>query len=261
MAELGNKARWARRLTGLALVLGVGGATAALVAAVGSGQGAWSFRAAFAVLRFAFYAAAAGGVIGLLAFVLSLRSGTRTAWPNLLSMVVAAGFCFYLADQVSTAGSVPAIHDVATNLDDLPQFAALTVRADNLEKIPDNDRPELAAMDPESRWKALHREGYPELRTVRVPWAPAETLRRAAAVARSRGWEIARVDSKGGTLEATATTFFFRFKDDVVVRVRPGPAGGSFVDMRSISRVGGSDVGVNADRVRAFLADLQQGGA
>ena len=60
-------------------------------------------------------------------------------------------------------------------------------------------------------------------------------------------------------LEATATSFFFRFKDDVVVRVRPAPGGGSLVDMRSISRVGGSDVGMNAKRVRAFLGDLRQG--
>jgi uncharacterized protein (DUF1499 family) len=44
-----------------------------------------------------------------------------------------------------------------------------------------------------------------------------------------------------------------------VVRVRPDPSpkGGSIVDMRSISRVGGSDVGVNAERIREFLVDLQ----
>ena len=71
---------------------------------------------------------------------------------------------------------------------------------------------------------------------------------------------MARVDPQAGTLEATAETLFFRFKDDVVVRVRPDPAraGGSIVDMRSISRVGGSDIGVNAKRIRAFLADLQK---
>jgi uncharacterized protein (DUF1499 family) len=61
-------------------------------------------------------------------------------------------------------------------------------------------------------------------------------------------------------LEATATTTFFRFENDVVVRARPYPEakGGSYVDMRSISRVGGSDVGVNAKRIRAFLKDLQK---
>ena len=65
------------------------------------------------------------------------------------------------------------------------------------------------------------------------------------------------LDPAAGIVEATETSFFFRFKDDVVVRARPAPDGGSQVDMRSISRVGVSDVGVNAKRVRAFLADLQ----
>jgi uncharacterized protein (DUF1499 family) len=87
-------------------------------------------------------------------------------------------------------------------------------------------------------------------------------LRRAEQLARDRGWAIAAVDPRAGTLEATATTLFFRFKDDVVVRVRPDSlrAGGSVVDVRSISRVGVSDVGVNAKRIRAFLADLEETG-
>jgi uncharacterized protein (DUF1499 family) len=93
---------------------------------------------------------------------------------------------------------------------------------------------------------------------VRLPTSPAETLARAERLARERGWQVAKADAGTGTLEATDTTFFFRFKDDVVVRVRPGPGGGSLVDMRSVSRVGGSDVGVNANRIRAFLKDLQQ---
>jgi uncharacterized protein (DUF1499 family) len=91
-----------------------------------------------------------------------------------------------------------------------------------------------------------------------VPAAVAETTDRAASLARSRGWEIAKVDRSAGIVEATATSRFFRFKDDVVVRIRPDRErpGNSLVDMRSISRVGGSDVGMNAKRIRAFLADL-----
>ena len=83
-------------------------------------------------------------------------------------------------------------------------------------------------------------------------------MRRAAALARERGWETALVDDRAGIVEATATSLFFRFKDDIAIRVRPAPGGGSLVDMRSISRVGASDVGMNAKRVRAFLADLKR---
>jgi uncharacterized protein (DUF1499 family) len=104
----------------------------------------------------------------------------------------------------------------------------------------------------------VHASAYGDLRTVRVPMNVADAIRRAEALARDRGWEVALVDTEAGVLEAVDTSLFFRFKDNVAVRARPDPAGGSQVDMRSISRVGGSDVGVNAKRVRSFLADLQK---
>jgi hypothetical protein len=256
-----NKARWARRITTAALVLAVGGVVAALIAAIGAGQEAWHFRGAFTVLRYAFFAAIAGAVLGLLGLVLARRARKASLMlSNLVAVVVALGFVLYLGAQIRTARTVPAIHDVATNLGDLPQFTRLKVRADNLENVPDMDKPELKALAPEARWQAIHREAYGDLKTLRVAMSPVDAIRRAGELARSRGWAIANEDLQGGILEATDTTFFFRFKDDVVVRARPAPGGGSLVDMRSISRVGGSDVGVNAKRVRAFLADLQSQG-
>ncbi len=251
---------WGRRLSWLALALTVGGLAAALIAAAGSAFDAWPFRTGFGILRYAFYAAMAGGVLAIAAFFVSRRSGARTGRINLAAIVIAVAFGAYLTSHIITAKSVPAIHDATTDLADIPQFAALTVRADNLENIPANDRPELAALEPEARWKAIHREAYGDLHSLKLALAPADVLRRVEALARSRGWQVARVDPQSGTLEATAETLFFRFKDDVVVRVRPDPASpaGSIVDMRSISRVGGSDIGVNAERIRAFLADLRK---
>jgi hypothetical protein len=257
----GNKGKWARRVTTLALVLALGAVVAALIASVGAGQGAWHFRGAFTVLRYAFFAAIAGAVFGLLGLILARRARkAKLMLPNLLAVVIALGFVLYLGAQIRTARTVPAIHEAATNLDDLPQFTRLKLRDDYLEKVPDMDRPELKALAPEARWKAIHREAYGDLRTVRVADSPADTIRRAAELARKRGWAVVLEDPRGGTLEATDTTFFFRFKDDVVLRARPAPGGGSLVDMRSISRVGGSDVGVNAKRVRDFLRDLQSQG-
>lgn len=259
MAEAVRKGAWAPRLTTLALLLSIGGVAAALIAAFGSGQDAWPFRTGFTILRYAFFAAIGGGLVALVGlFLARRRRSAKLVGLNLLALVIGLGFVLYLGAQIRTARTVPAIHDVSTNLDDMPQFTMLKVREDNLEKIPDNDDPELKAMDPESRWKALHRQAYSDLRTIRLPWPAAETVRRAEQVARARGWEIAKADPQAGLVEATDTTRFFRFKDDVVVRVRPNPDGGSLVDMRSISRIGGSDVGVNAERVRAFLADLQK---
>lgn len=252
-----SKRDWARLITRAAVVLGIGAVLAALVAAVGSATGMWGFRPALQSLRYLFFAAAAGALLGLIGLVMARRRG-KLMLANLLAVVVALGFVLYLGNLVRIARSVPAIHDVTTNLDDMPQFTRLTVRADNLENIPDEGKPELKALPPEERWKAVHRAHYGDLRTVRLATPPAETVRRAAALARERGWDAALVDDTAGTVEATETSTFFRFKDDVVVRVRPAPGGGSLVDMRSISRVGGSDVGMNAKRVRAFLADLQK---
>jgi uncharacterized protein (DUF1499 family) len=248
----------AATLTRIALVLSIGSVVFALIAAIGSGQGLWHFSGAFSVLRYAFYAAIAAALLGIIAAILARRSGERNLLAaNIVAVLIALAFIIYLGLQVSTARSVPAIHDVTTNLDDMPEFTRLQVRADNLEKVPDMGKPELAALQPEARWKAIHREAYDDLKPVRVPWDVAETIRRSEALARQRGWEIAKVDTAAGILEATDTTFFFRFKDDVVVRARPHPQGqGSVVDLRSISRVGGSDVGVNAKRIRSFLKDL-----
>ena len=63
------------------------------------------------------------------------------------------------------------------------------------------------------------------------------------------------LDPARGRIEATATTLWFGFKDDVVVRVRPAPEG-SRIDVRSVSRVGRSDVGTNAERIEAYLEKL-----
>lgn len=258
MATAAARRDWARLVTWTAAVLGVGAVLIALIGALGAGQGMWHFRPVLTiVLRYAFFAAAAGALLGLIGLFLTRRRG-KLMLANLVALVVALGFVLFLGNLIRTARSVPAIHDVATNLADVPQFSRLAVRADNLENVPDMDRPELKAMAPEARWKAVHSSAYGDLRTVRVPMNVADTIRRAESLARDRGWEIVVADTEAGLLEATDTSLFFRFKDDVVVRARPDPSGGSQVDMRSISRVGGSDVGVNAKRVRGFLEDLQR---
>ena len=259
MAAPAAKRDWARWITIAALLFGLGGVLAALIAAVGAGQGAWHFRGAFTVLRYAFFAAIAGAALGLIGLIAARRARkAKLMLPNLLALVVALGFVLYLGAQIRTARSVPAIHEVATDLEDRPQFTRLELREDYLEKVPDMGRADLKALGPEARWKAIHREAYGDLKTIRVPMSVEDTIRRAERLALDRGWDVALADPAAGLLEATETSRFFRFKDDVVLRVRAAPQGGSLVDMRSISRVGGSDVGMNAKRVRAFLADLRK---
>lgn len=184
---------------------------------------------------------------------------SRLRWALLILVTIGLGVA-YLGNMIRTSRSMPPIHDVATDLDDLPQFSRLPLRADNLARVPDGGRVELRGLSPEERWKALHRAAYGDLRSLQVAAAPAVALQAAEELARARGWRIAEGKGEPGTLEATATTPVFRFKDDVVVRVSPDPQqpGGSIVDMRSTSRIGVSDLGTNAKRVRRFLADLKE---
>jgi hypothetical protein len=253
-----SKRDWTALVTKAAVVLGIGAVLAALAAAIGSAMGLWSFRAGLSSLRYLFFAAAAGAVLGLIGLVMARRRA-KLMLANLLALVVALGFVLFLGNLVRIAKSVPAIHDITTDPVDPPQFSRLKLRADDWDNIPDEGQPALKAATPQQRWAVLHKMHYADIiEPHRVATPPAETLRRAAALARDRGWEVALIDPAAGTVEATDTSLFFRFKDDVVIRVRPAPEGGSLVDMRSVSRVGTSDVGVNAKRIRAFLADLQK---
>src|SRR5439155_7328122 len=87
------------------------------------------------------------------------------------------------------------------------------------------------------------------------PLPPATLLAQAAMVARDAGWEIVAVDPQQGRLEATETSLLFGFTDDMVIRIMPHECG-SQLDIRSMSPVGRSDVGVNAHRIRHFLRQL-----
>ena len=104
------------------------------------------------------------------------------------------------------------------------------------------------------------RRSYSHIETERSDLAPDDASQKALAVARELGWDVlADTDVDGErTLEATATTFWFGFIDDVVVRIRPD-GGGSLVDVRSASRIGSSDLGANARRVDAFMARFRGG--
>ena len=260
MAEALRRRKLATRITNAALILSIGAVLAALIAAAGSGQGAWHFRTGFTVLQYALIAALIGVVLALAGLIAS-RGGAmhRLTWRNVLALILAGGFALYLGSQIATARSVPAIHDVTTDIDDVPKFYRLVVRRDNMDNIPDLGRRDLAALPPREGWRAVHRQYYDDLRTVRVDWTVPQTIERAEELARERGWEIVTSDPRSGVLEAVDTSTFFRFKDNVMVRARPAAPGGTDVDMRSISRVGASDVGVNAERIRSFLKDLQQG--
>ncbi|MGI8560651.1 MAG: DUF1499 domain-containing protein, partial [Luteimonas sp.] len=146
------------------------------------------------------------------------------------------------------ARSLPPIHDITTDTVDPPVFVdILPLRA---------DAPNSAGYEGGEVADA-QLAGYPELGPLRLALPLEQAHAHALAAAEAMGWEIVASDPASGRIEATATTLWFGFKDDVVVRIRPDGAG-SRIDVRSVSRVGGSDVGANAARIRAYLARLRQ---
>jgi uncharacterized protein (DUF1499 family) len=233
-----------------ALAMAVAVAAAAMLLASGPGTrlGLWPWQTGLSLLRWATYTAMAGGAAGLVLLVLHLLPRWRPLGALLPAAVVAIALATMAMplSMLSQAKKLPPIHDITTDTEQPPAFVALLGERRAAPNGVDYGGPAIAAQQ---------KQGYPDIAPLRVAQAPAEALQRAAEVARGMGWQVAAVDAAEGRLEATATTAWMGFKDDIIVRVRPDGTG-SRVDVRSVSRVGRSDVGANAKRIREFLAKL-----
>ena len=146
------------------------------------------------------------------------------------------------------AGGAPPIHDITTDTNDPPLF---------VDVLPLRAGARNSADYGGNRVADLQHAAYPDIAPVDLPIALAVAFARALAAARAMGWAIVATDTSTGRIEATATTRVFRFRDDVVIRIRPRD-GGSRLDIRSVSRIGGSDLGKNASRIREFIARLRE---
>ncbi|HEX3234968.1 MAG TPA: DUF1499 domain-containing protein [Gemmatimonadales bacterium] len=204
----------------------------------------WDFGTGFSLLRWSAYiglAAVAAALVSLLT-----RTGRRSVLLQAAALIVGGGVAYVPWHWLQQARRVPPIHDITTDLEHPPEFVAVLPLRAGAPNPAAYGGPEVAA---------AQRKGYPDLHPLLVHLAPGPAFVRALATARAMGWELVAADSTAHRIEATATTPWFGFKDDVVIRIEPDPAG-SRVDVRSVSRVGGSDVGTNARRIRAYLARL-----
>lgn len=149
-----------------------------------------------------------------------------------------------------TAQQVPAIHDITTDTENPPRFVSILPLRKDAANPAEYGGPEIAAKQ---------RAAYPDLAPVMLPEPPAQAFDRALRTARDMGWTIVDSNSGEGRIEATDTTFWFGFKDDMVIRITAADHG-SRVDVRSVSRVGRSDVGTNAKRIRKYLNEVKASG-
>jgi uncharacterized protein (DUF1499 family) len=162
------------------------------------------------------------------------------------AIVIAAGVAYVPSHWLQTARAAAAINDITTDPENPPAFVAV---------LPLRATAAVPAAYPGSETAKAQRRAYPDIAPLELAVAPAAAFARALDAATAMGWEIVAADAVAGRIEATATTPWFGFRDDVVVRVAPTPTG-SRIDLRSVSRVGKSDLGANAKRIRAFLARL-----
>ena len=201
---------------------------------------------AFGVLKWAVYGALAALVLAIAGIIVAARrrssmTAALTALALALLAIVPVGTLAWKASRL------PAIHDISTDTLQPPPFlAVLPLRAGALNPA-EHGGPDVVAKQ---------RAAFPDLGPLLLSVPPDRAFERALTAARGMGWELVASDPVGGRIEATDTTFWFGFKDDVVVRVMPQPTG-SRIDVRSLSRVGGGDLGANAARIRGYLAALK----
>lgn len=245
-------------LARLSLLLGAGAVLLALVGAIGAGQDWWGKLDGLSFVSAAVVVAAVGLLLSLIVLLLYRKRGTAIRNLTLAGLVCALGYLGFIGYWVNIAMGVPQIHDITTNLDNPPQFQVLKLRPDDFADVPGRGDMKYAGMDAVERWQLLHRQAYGDIKTLTLALPVPKAVTLAEELARERGWDIALSRPDEGRLEAVDTVSLFRFKDDIVVRVQPGPGGlTSQIDVRSVSRVGRSDLGVNARRIRSFLGDMQ----
>ncbi len=220
--------------------LAVGIAVLALGVLLASGPGVrlglWPFNVGILLLSVA-------GLLGLVAVILAIAGW---AIPRLrragriklmLPLVIGVAVLSVPLSGLVRARSVPPIHDISTDTVNPPEF---------------RERPGYAGTEV----AAQQRKAYPDIQALLLSVPLEAAFSRARVAAEAMGWEIVAADPKAGRIEAVASTFWFGFKDDVVVRIVP-EGQGSRVYVRSKSRVGVSDVGTNARRIRAYLLRVQ----
>jgi uncharacterized protein (DUF1499 family) len=226
------------------LLLAFGGALLLLAGPLGTRAGLWPFVVGFLMLAISL-------LLGLVGASLALTGGIRTgSWvPALAGIVVGLAVVSVPSLVILSARGTPPIHDITTSPEDPPLFRAVLPLRAGAPNPPEY----LGAQVAEQQ-----RRAYPDIQPLVLDLEAGEAFDRALAAIEDLGWDVVASDRSAGRIEAVDTTFWFGFRDDIVVRLA-GAASGTRVDVRSKSRVGVGDVGTNARRVRALLRRL--GGA
>jgi hypothetical protein len=222
---------WFAAIAVVAFIIGLGGARIGFLPPMGAFAG---FGIGFLCTILSALSTAVGIVISM---GTAGDASAARSWGALALSLIIIGMVFSQRPGTSDA---PPINDISTDTNNPPLFESIVpLRAD----VPDYPGEDFAI---------LQHEHFPDIVTLTIDKPINEVFAAAEQIARDRGWDIVDADRDAGRIEATATTPWIRFEDDVVIRlVASGSA--THVDMRSKSRTGRGDMGVNARRIRDFL--------
>lgn len=242
-----NGSRFTSWMAWAGLVIALASGIMLALAGPGYRLGWWELGTAFGHFRWAAWGGIAGGIAGVLALLGSIRWPVRGALARgIVAVVVGIAVVGVPWYWQSKARSVPPIHDITTDTGNPPAFQAILPLREDAPNPAEYGGEEIASQQ---------QEAYPDLGPLDFAASPDSVFQASLAAAEDMGWEIVASDPESGRIEAVATTTWFGFKDDVVIRITE-QAGRARVDVRSVSRVGRSDVGANAARIRAFQERL-----
>lgn len=247
--ETTKRGTWSKRISSIAILLAALSLLALAAAALGWRSGLLPLRIDFELLALAAIAAVLGGVTAAIALAV-----WRWRLGGLRILLLAGAFLlgagFVLLPLKLTMRHAPPIHDITTDTTDPPAIiAALPARQAEHAATAAYGGPATAAQQ---------RAAYPDIVPVILPLSPPKAFDLALATARGMPrWNITATDPAAGRIEASEASFWFGFVDDIVIRVAADGAG-SRIDIRSLSRQGKGDLGVNAARVRAYIAALKK---
>ena len=202
----------------------------------------------FGLFQYGVFAAIGAVALALIWLVMAFVRRSGEGLALVIVGLILAGAASVPLSMKATGDALPKIHDITTDTATPPQFVALLEARKASKNGADYD-PAIAAEQ---------QKAYADIQPMIMPdVAPDAAFKRAEAAARAMGWEVAAAEAAEGRIEATDTTLWFGFKDDIVIRIA-AEGTGSRMDVRSMSRVGLSDMGKNAERIRAFFAKFKE---
>lgn len=209
----------------------------------------WSMGMGFTLLRYGAYAAIGLVITQVIALFIVKDAGAKAISFLIIGIVLTGAVSGTALYWQNKAQGVPPIHDITTNLNNPPEFVAMVRLREDSPNPPEYAGEETAA---------AQEVAYPHIQPLIVTTGKQEVIDEIVMLIVSRNWDMVSINREDGRVEATEKLPWFGFKDDVVLRVTEIEEGTQTrVDMRSKSRIGRSDIGVNADRIEAFLNDLE----